>query len=125
VTVTRIAACTFPSPTFQTSEMSFTPTPSELAFVTQIFAQADSEKLPILSRDAALNIFAGAKLPPAVLGEIWSIADEDNNGWLPQERVAIVVRLLGWVQKGENSKVMRALINKRQYTCILMASIHR
>ena len=107
------------------ARMYFTPTPSELAFVSQIFSKADSEKLRILSRDAALKVFAGAKLPLAVLDEIWSIADEDNNGWLPQEKVAIVIRLLGWVQKGKNSKAMRALINNRQYTCILKSSIHR
>jgi epidermal growth factor receptor substrate 15 len=90
----------------------FSPTPAELALVSQIFAHADPQKLGILTGDVAVRVFGGAKLGPTVLGEIWSIADEDNNGWLPKKGVAIAVRLMGWAQKGE--KVTQALINKRQ-----------
>lgn len=98
---------------------SFTPSPAELALVTQIFAKADPQKIGILTGDAALKVFGGAKLPPTVLGEIWSIADEDNNGWLPKKGVTIAVRLMGWAQKGE--KVTQSLINKRQYPISRMA----
>jgi epidermal growth factor receptor substrate 15 len=96
--------------------MSFTPSQNELAVVTQIFAKADPQKLGILTGDAALKVFGGAKLPPTVLGEIWSIADEDNNGWLPRKGVAIAVRLMGWAQKGE--KITEALVSRREL-CIL------
>jgi epidermal growth factor receptor substrate 15 len=82
--------------------MCFTPTPSELSLTAQIFAKADPDKLRILSRDAAFNVFGGAKLHPTILDIIWSIADEENIGWLPQEKVAIAVRLLGKAQKGMN-----------------------
>jgi epidermal growth factor receptor substrate 15 len=92
--------------------MSFTPSQPELALVAQIFAKADPQKIGILTGDGALKVFGGAKLPPTVLGEIWSIADEDNNGWLPRKGVAIAVRLMGWAQKGE--KVTEALVNKRE-----------
>jgi hypothetical protein len=108
--------------------MSFTPSPVELALVAQIFAKADPQKIGILTGDAALKVFGGAKLPPTVLGEIWSIADEDNNGWLPRKGVAIAVRLMGWAQKGE--KVTEALVTRRECTFnlavgILMLTISR
>jgi len=90
---------------------SFTPSPAELALVSQIFAQADSTKIGILTGDVAVKAFAGAKLSPLVLGEIWSIADEDNKGWLSKKGVAISVRLMGWAQTGE--KITPALVNKR------------
>ncbi|KAG6820783.1 hypothetical protein H0H93_011548 [Arthromyces matolae] len=80
----------------------FSPTPAELALVTQIFKAVDSQKLGILTGDVAVNVFSGAKLSPVVLGEIWNIADEDNNGWLPRKGVAIALRLIGWAQKGES-----------------------
>jgi len=90
----------------------FSPTPAELALVSQIFAQVDLQKLGILTGDVAVKTFGGANLPPAVLGEIWSIADEDNNGWLPRKGVAIAIRLMGWAQKGE--KISSELVHKRR-----------
>ncbi|PCH38700.1 hypothetical protein WOLCODRAFT_115893 [Wolfiporia cocos MD-104 SS10] len=88
----------------------FTPTPAEVAVVNQIFAQADTQKLGVITGDAAVKIFNGAKLSPAVLAEIWSIADEDNNGVLTRKGVAVAVRLLGHAQRGE--AVTEALVNK-------------
>lgn len=103
-------------PTLRREKMSsFSPSPAELALVTQIFAKADPQKIGILTGDAALKVFGGAKLAPTVLGEIWNIADEDNNGWLPRKGVAIAVRLMGWAQKGE--KVTQVLVNKRE--CVI------
>ncbi|KAL1730302.1 hypothetical protein EV714DRAFT_211293 [Schizophyllum commune] len=89
---------------------SFSPTPAELALVNQIFAQGDPQKLGVLTGEVAVRIFGGAKLPPATLGEVWNIADEDNKGWLSKKGVAVAVRLMGWAQKGE--KVTKALLNK-------------
>lgn len=88
----------------------FTPTPAELALVNQIFTQADPQKIGILTGDVAVRLFSGAKLAPTVLGEIWSIADEDNNGFLTRKGVAVAVRLMSWAQKGE--KISQALLNK-------------
>ncbi|KAG8217218.1 hypothetical protein J3R82DRAFT_5304 [Butyriboletus roseoflavus] len=88
----------------------FTPTPAELALVNQIFAQADTQKIGILTGDVAVKLFGGAKLAPTVLGEIWNIADEDNNGFLTRKGVAVAVRLMGWAQKGE--KISQALLSK-------------
>ncbi|KAG6812761.1 hypothetical protein H0H92_000676 [Tricholoma furcatifolium] len=80
----------------------FSPTHAELALVTQIFNKVDSQKLGILTGDVAVKVFGGAKLQPTVLREIWTIADEDNNGWLSRKGVSIALRLIGWAQKGES-----------------------
>lgn len=88
----------------------FSPTAAELALVNHIFAQADTQKIGILTGDVAVRIFSGAKLSPTVLGEIWNIADEDNNGFLTRKGVAVAVRLMGWAQKGE--KISQALLAK-------------
>ena len=91
---------------------NISPSPAELALVTQIFAQVDTQKVGILTGDVAVKLFDGAKLPPNVLGEIWSIADDENNGFLTRKGVAVAVRLIGWAQKGE--KVSSALVEKRK-----------
>ncbi|KAG2149296.1 hypothetical protein DEU56DRAFT_869486 [Suillus clintonianus] len=89
---------------------NFAPTPAELALVNQIFAQADTQKIGILTGDVAVKVFQGAKLAPTVLGEIWNIADDDNNGFLTKKGVSIAVRLMGHAQKGQ--KVDKSLVNK-------------
>lgn len=94
---------------------NFTPTTAELSLVNQIFAQADKQKLGILTGDVAVKVFGGAKLPGSVLGEVWSLVDEENNGWLSKKGAAMAVRLIAHAQKGE--KVSVALLNKRQFLC--------
>ncbi|EGN96146.1 hypothetical protein SERLA73DRAFT_76138 [Serpula lacrymans var. lacrymans S7.3] len=89
---------------------TFAPSPAELALVNQIFTQFDTQKVGILTGDVAVKVFDGAKLPPTVLGEIWGIADDENNGFLTKKGVAVAARLIGWAQKGE--KVSKALITK-------------
>ncbi|KAF4615333.1 hypothetical protein D9613_002841 [Agrocybe pediades] len=89
---------------------NFSPTPAELSIVSQIFANADPQKLGVLTGDVAVRVFGGAKLSPTILGEIWNISDEDNNGWLSKKGVAIAVRLIGWAQKGE--PISQALLKK-------------
>ncbi|KAI0646793.1 hypothetical protein C8Q79DRAFT_587739 [Trametes meyenii] len=88
----------------------FTPTPQELALVNHIFTQADPQKIGVVTGDAAVKVFSGAKLPPSVLAEVWNVADEDNNGVLTRKGVAVAVRLLGHAQRGE--RVSEALVNQ-------------
>ncbi|KZT74246.1 hypothetical protein DAEQUDRAFT_721142 [Daedalea quercina L-15889] len=88
----------------------FMPTPAEVALVNQIFAQADTQKLGVIIGDAAVKIFNGSNVSPAVLAEIWSFADEDNNGVLTRKGVAVAVRLLGHAQRGE--KITETLVLK-------------
>ena len=98
----------------------FAPTQAELAIVSQIFSQADPQKTGVLTGDVAVRVFNSAKLPPATLGTIWSISDEDDKGWLPKKGVAIAVRLIGWAQKGE--KITKDLVKKRN--CLLVYPVN-
>ncbi|OSX64638.1 hypothetical protein POSPLADRAFT_1166744 [Postia placenta MAD-698-R-SB12] len=88
----------------------FTPSPAEVHLVNQIFAQADTQKLGVITGDAAVKIFSGSKLSPTVLADIWNLADEDNNGVLTRKGVAVAVRLLGHAQRGE--QITEALVNR-------------
>ena len=89
----------------------FTPSPQEVALVNQIFVQTDSQKLGVVTGEAAVKIFGGTKLSPTVLAEVWNLADEDNKGVLTRKDVAVAVRLLGHAQRGE--RISEALIHKR------------
>lgn len=84
--------------------MSFAPTPPEQQLIQALFNAADPQKVGIINGENAVKILGGAKLPPAVLGEIWAIADSDNNGFLTRKGAGIVLRLIGWAQKGEPVK---------------------
>lgn len=92
---------------------TFNPTTAELGLVNQVFISADPRELGIITGDVAVKVFAGSKLPPAVLGEIWSIADKENNGFLTRKGVAIALRLIGHAQKGE--AVTESLVNRREF----------
>ncbi|KAF8510211.1 hypothetical protein BU17DRAFT_55537 [Hysterangium stoloniferum] len=83
---------------------SFNPTPAEIALTSLIFAAADPQKLGIITGDAAVNILSGANLSHTVLGEIWAIADKDNNGFLTRKGLSIALRLIGYAQQGETVK---------------------
>lgn len=90
----------------------FTPSPQEVALVNQIFAQADTQKIGVVTGDAAVKIFGGTKLPPTILAEVWNLADEDNKGVLTRKDVAVAVRLLGHAQRGE--RITEAHIHQRK-----------
>jgi epidermal growth factor receptor substrate 15 len=90
---------------------SFAPSPQELALVGQIFARVDKQKLGILTGDVAVEVFQGSHLPAQTLGEIWQLADSDNQGFLTRKGVAVALRLIGHAQKGET--VTAAYANKR------------
>ena len=97
---------------------TFNPTPTELGLVNQVFKVADPSEIGIVTGDAAVKIFAGSKLPGTVLGEIWALADRENNGFLTRKGVAIALRLIGHAQNGET--VTEALIDKRMlWMCII------
>jgi epidermal growth factor receptor substrate 15 len=91
--------------------VNFVPTPQEQAIVAALFAVGDPQKLGVIQGDSAVQLLSGADLPPAVLGTIWQIADDENNGFLTRKGVAKTVRLLGHAQKGESPT--QELLNKR------------
>ena len=98
------------------STLSFSPTPAETNIVNQIFTRNDPQKFGIITGEVAVKIFGGANLASSTLGEIWSIADADNNGFLTRKGVSVAVRLMGWAQKGET--ITEDLINKREFDAL-------
>jgi epidermal growth factor receptor substrate 15 len=92
---------------------NFVPTQAEIALTNAIFAQADPKGLGAITGDVAVRTFAGAKLSPTVLGEIWDIADEDGRGRLSKRGVNIAVRLMGHAQAG--TAVTPSLIGQRKF----------
>lgn len=88
----------------------FVPSPQEVALVNQIFIQTDSQKIGVVTGEAAVKVFSGSKLPPSVLAEVWNLADEDNKGVLTRKDVAVAIRLLGHAQRGET--LSEALIHQ-------------
>ena len=85
--------------------MPFVPSPAEVAIVNAIFARADPQKVGLVTGEQGVRVFAGAHLPPATLGDVWSLADPENNGALTRKGVAVAVRLIGWAQNGESPTV--------------------
>jgi epidermal growth factor receptor substrate 15 len=52
-------------------------------------------------------------LPQQTLGEIWAVADPDNNGFLTRDGWYKAARLIGWLQKGGQTTVDETLASKR------------
>ncbi|KAI9509957.1 hypothetical protein F5148DRAFT_1183471 [Russula earlei] len=88
----------------------FSPTQGEVALVNQIFNKHDPQKFGVITGELAVNIFGGANLSATVLGQIWGIADADQQGFLTRKGVSVAVRLIGWAQKGE--AISPDLVNK-------------
>ncbi|KAH9048516.1 hypothetical protein EDB84DRAFT_1456393 [Lactarius hengduanensis] len=89
---------------------AFSPTQGEAALVNQIFSKHDPQKFGVITGDVAVKVFGGANLNATTLGQIWGIADAENQGFLTRKGVSIAVRLLGWAQKGD--ALSADLVNK-------------
>lgn len=90
----------------------FSPTPAELTLVSQLFLKADPHKHGFIPTDVAVRLSGGAKISSVAVGEIFNIADESKAGKLSRKDIAVVVRLIGWAQKGE--KITRTLLGTRK-----------
>ena len=75
-------------------------TSDEKRIFSQLFAQADTEKLGVVTGEVAVKFFERTKLAPAILGEIWQIADTENRGLLTSSGFCMVLRLIGHYQAG-------------------------
>jgi len=72
-------------------------------------ANADGQAGVLPGQDA-LPFFMSASLPQHTLGEIWALADPENNGFLTRDAWYRAARLIGWAQSG--SKVDEASASK-------------
>lgn len=77
-------------------------TPDEKRAFQYLFAQADTENLGVVTGEVAVKFFERTKLAPAVLGEIWQIADTENRGLLTSAGFCQVLRLIGHYQAGKD-----------------------
>lgn len=84
-------------------------TDQEKQYYGSIFKSLDQESLGIVTGETARGTFEKSGLPPAVLGEIWQIADPTNLGFLTSFAFAVALRLIGHVQNG--AKADKSLID--------------
>lgn len=77
-------------------------TPEEKRIFQFLFQQADTEKLGVITGEIAVKFFERTKLAPAILGEIWQIADTENRGLLTMAGFCQVLRLIGHYQAGRD-----------------------
>lgn len=69
---------------------------------TQIFKSLDPENTGIITGEKARTTFEKSNLPPAILGEIWQLADQNNLGFLNQFGFCYAMRLIGYTQAGHH-----------------------
>ncbi|CAL1182933.1 unnamed protein product [Candida parapsilosis] len=86
-----------PTPTFKVGL-----TQEEKLLYTQIFKSLDPENTGIITGEKARTTFEKSNLPPAILGEIWQLADQNNLGFLNQFGFCYAMRLIGYTQAGHH-----------------------
>ncbi|KAK7203430.1 hypothetical protein BZA70DRAFT_79921 [Myxozyma melibiosi] len=77
-------------------------TAEERSMYGQLFKSLDTESIGVVTGEVARSLFERSGLSPMVLGRIWQIADDQNNGFLNQTGFAIAMRLIGYVQSGQH-----------------------
>jgi epidermal growth factor receptor substrate 15 len=87
-------------------------TAEEKRVFQHLFQQADTEKLGVITGEIAVKFFERTKLAPAVLGEIWQIADTENRGLLTMAGFCQVLRLIGHYQAGREPTIELAYRRK-------------
>ncbi|KAG6001559.1 hypothetical protein E4U54_001044, partial [Claviceps lovelessii] len=74
--------------------------PEEKRVYGQLFRQADTEGVGVVTGDVAVKFFEKTRLDSRILGEIWQIADNENRGFLTPAGFGLVLRLIGHAQAG-------------------------
>ncbi|OAQ73086.2 UBA/TS-N domain-containing protein [Pochonia chlamydosporia 170] len=83
--------------------------PEEKRVYGQLFRQADTESVGVVTGEVAVKFFEKTRLDSRVLGEIWQIADNENRGFLTPAGFGIVLRLIGHAQAGREPTAEIAL----------------
>ncbi|WVQ80854.1 hypothetical protein IAT38_002961 [Cryptococcus sp. DSM 104549] len=86
--------------------------PQEKQYYDQLFAFIDKQNTGILPGQDAYPFLTSSNLPTTTLGEVWALADQDNNGFLTKEAWYKAARLIGWMQKGGVAAVEESLATK-------------
>lgn len=86
--------------------MSSTPalnlSPAERQSFAHLYSMADPANTGMVTGEAAVKFFEGFQLPTLTLGQIWSIADNANNGFLTPNAFSVALRLIARAQRGES-----------------------
>ncbi|PSK57858.1 hypothetical protein B9Z65_9060 [Elsinoe australis] len=77
-------------------------TPDEKRVFSQLFQQADTDRLGVVTGEVAVKFFEKTKLAPNVLGEIWQLADTENRGLLTKAGFCVALRLIAHYQAGRD-----------------------
>ncbi|CAO1632987.1 unnamed protein product [Parajaminaea phylloscopi] len=75
--------------------------PQERLAFAHYFSLADPTNSGLVHGHAAVPFFAKSKLSPPLLGQIWTLADSANNGFLTAPSFSVALRLIGHAQRGE------------------------
>ncbi|WVQ93539.1 hypothetical protein IAU59_000614 [Kwoniella sp. CBS 9459] len=86
--------------------------PQEKQYYDQLFAVVDKDNTGILPGQDAYPFLTSSNLPTATLGEVWALADPENNGFLTKDGWYRAARLIGWLQKGGVKNVEEGLATK-------------
>lgn len=76
-------------------------TADEKRLYSQLFKSLDPEGTGVITGEKARSTFEKSGLPPAILGEIWQLADKNNLGFLTQFGFCYAMRLIGYTQAGQ------------------------
>lgn len=74
--------------------------PEEKRIYGQLFRQADTDSVGVVTGEIAVKFFEKTRLDSRILGEIWQIADKENRGFLTPAGFGVVLRLIGHAQAG-------------------------
>ncbi|KAL6910469.1 hypothetical protein GGI43DRAFT_378438 [Trichoderma evansii] len=74
--------------------------PEEKRTYGQLFRQADTDNVGVVTGEIAVKFFEKTRLDSRILGEIWQIADKENRGFLTPAGFGVVLRLIGHAQAG-------------------------
>ncbi|KUI67546.1 hypothetical protein VM1G_03610 [Cytospora mali] len=84
-------------------------TPDEKRVYGQLFRQADTESVGVVTGEIAVKFFEKTRLDSRILGEIWQIADQENRGFLTPAGFGVALRLIGHAQAGREPAPQVAL----------------
>lgn len=73
----------------------------------------------------ALPFLISSNLPQSTLGEVWAIADIDNNGFLTRQGWYKAARLIGWLQNGESVATEALTSRRKSQPLVKQLSSHR
>lgn len=86
-------------------------TAQEKAYYDSLFSVIDKDQSGVLPGQDALPFLVSSGLPQQVLGEVWALADPDNNGFLTKDSWYRAARLIGHMQRG-GTQVEESLTTK-------------